>query len=70
MADEFKAGDQVEWDSPQGKVEGEVVRKLTEESHIGGHTFKATPEEPEFEVKSDKTGKHAVHKPDALKKRS
>ena len=67
MANEFEAGDKVEWESPQGKVAGEVVRKLTSESHIGGHTFKATPEEPEYEVKS---GKHAVHKPGALKKRS
>ncbi len=67
MAD-FKAGDKVEWNSPQGKVQGEVVRKLTGETHIGEHTFKASESEPEYEVKSDKTGQHAVHKPDALKK--
>lgn len=70
MADEFEAGDRVEWDSPQGTVEGEVVRRVTGEAHIGGHTFKASEEEPEYEVKSDKSGKHAIHKPEALKKRS
>lgn len=69
MAD-FKAGDKVEWDSPQGKVEGEVVRKVTSEAHIGGHTFKASEEEPEYEVKSHKSGKHAIHKPEALRKKS
>lgn len=67
MAD-FKAGDKVEWDSPQGIGEGEIVREVTGEAHIGRHLFKASPEEPEYEVKSEKSGKHAIHRPGALRK--
>ena len=65
---EPKAGDSVEWNSSQGKVVGKVVRKVTGTAHVKTHVAKATPDKPEFEVKSDKTGKKAIHKADALKK--
>jgi hypothetical protein len=68
MAD-FKKGDKVSWESSQGTVEGEVVRKVTSDTSIEEHKVKASEDEPQFEVKSDKTGAHAFHKPDALKKR-
>jgi hypothetical protein len=35
----------------------------------GGHTAKATPAHPEYEVRSDKSGKKAIHQADALKKK-
>jgi len=68
MADNFKPGDKVKWNSRNGEVEGEVVRKVTSETTIKGHTAKASEENPEYEVKSDKTGAHAIHKPEELKK--
>ncbi|HEX8390731.1 MAG TPA: DUF2945 domain-containing protein [Longimicrobium sp.] len=45
-----------------------MEKKLTHETHVKGHKVAATPEEPEFLVKSDRSGKEAAHKPDALKK--
>lgn len=64
----FKKGDNVEWDSSQGEIKGEVVRKLTEETQIKGHTAKASKGDPQYLVKSDKTGSEAAHKPDELRK--
>ncbi len=69
MTDEFKKGDRVEWHGP-GKVEGMVEKKLTEETEIKGHHMAASKDNPEYLVKSDKTGAEAAHKPDALKKTS
>lgn len=68
MADEFKKGDKVEWKTAQGKTTGEVKKKLTSPTEIKGHHVAASKENPEYLVESDKTGKQAAHKPDALKK--
>ena len=62
----FKKGDKVEWNSLNGPVEGVVVRKLTSDMQIKGHHVKASEDDPQYLVKSDKTGAEAAHKPDAL----
>ena len=64
----FKAGDKVAWDSSGGHSTGKVVKKETGTASVKGHTAKATKSEPEYRVKSDKSGKEAIHKPDSLKK--
>lgn len=64
---EFKPGDKVEWDSSGGHSTGKVVKKLTKPTQIKGHKVAASPDNPEYQVKSDKGG-IAAHKPDALKK--
>lgn len=61
-----KAGDAVEWQTSQGMTTGKVVRKVTGTAHVKGHTAKASEGEPQFEVKSNKTGKTAIHKSAAL----
>ena len=68
MSTEFKKGDRVEWETSQGKTVGEVEQKLTEPIEIKKHHVAASEENPEYLVKSEKTGKEAAHKPDALKK--
>ena len=70
MAQEFKQGDKVVWSS-HGKDDtpGVVERKITENTHAGGRDVKASPEEPQYLVRSEKGGGEAVHKPDALKRR-
>ncbi|WP_157272212.1 hypervirulence associated TUDOR domain-containing protein [Azohydromonas aeria] len=65
---EFKKGDEVEWNTSQGTTRGTVTRKVTGEAHAGGHTAKASKDEPQYEVQSAKTGHKAIHKADALKK--
>ncbi len=61
-------GDHVEWNTPQGTTEGTVIKKLTRTAKARGHTARASTQEPQFEVKSDKSGKTAIHKPESLKK--
>jgi len=66
MADEFKKGDHVTWKSHGGEAEGHVEEKITEETEAAGRKVKASPEEPQYRVQSEKSGKDAVHKPGAL----
>jgi hypothetical protein len=66
MADEFEKGDHVTWKSHGGEAEGTVKKKITEETEAAGRTVKASPDDPQYEVESDKSGKSAVHKPSAL----
>ena len=63
-----KAGDKVSWGTPQGETHGTVEKIVTDTTKVKGHTAKATKEHPEVLVKSDKSGKRAVHKPESLKK--
>ena len=63
-----KAGDKVKWGYAGGETEGTVEKKVTSETKIKGHVAKATKDEPQFVVKSAKSGKKAVHKPEDLKK--
>ncbi len=48
---------------------GVVVRKITSDTEAGGRKVRASEEDPQYLVKSDKSGGEAVHKPSALKKR-
>ncbi|MBY6414843.1 DUF2945 domain-containing protein [Rhodococcus sp. BP-252] len=68
--DEFHNGDKVEWKSHGSTAEGEVKEKITSEKEAAGRTVKASKDEPQYRVESDKSGKDAVHKPSALKKKS
>ena len=68
MASPPRKGAKVKWDAAQGQVEGTVEKVVTGTTKIKGHTAHASKEEPQVVVKSDKTGKAAVHKPDELKK--
>ena len=70
MTDELRTGDRVEWNTPQGTTHGRVERKLTSETHVKGHKVAASEEEPQYLVRSEKTGAEAAHRPDALRKRS
>ncbi len=63
-----KAGDKVSWGTPQGRTEGVVVKTITKTARVKGHVAKASPEHPEVVVKSSKSGKPAVHRPEHLKK--
>jgi hypothetical protein len=68
MADTIKPGDHVSWNTSQGKTEGEVEKKVTSSTKIKNHHVAASPDNPEYIVKSEKSGKEAAHKPEELKK--
>ncbi len=67
---EFKKGDRVEWSSHGGKGVGEVLEKITSDTQAGGRQVRASNDEPQYLVKSEKSGGTAVHKPSALTRRS
>ncbi|MFH0520009.1 DUF2945 domain-containing protein [Streptomyces sp. M41] len=62
-------GDEVEWDSHGSTTEGTVERKITRRTEAAGRTVDASPEDPQYEVRSDRSGRSAVHKPSALRKK-
>ena len=66
--DTFKKGDEVEWKSHGSKAEGKVEKKITSETEAGGRKVKASKDEPQYLVRSDRSGGEAVHKPGALHK--
>lgn len=68
MADQFKTGDKVEWNTSRGKTTGKVKKKLTSPTDIKGHHVAASADNPEYLVESDKSGKDAAHKPESLEK--
>jgi hypothetical protein len=63
---EFTKGDHVTWKSHGGTAEGEVVEKITKDTEAAGRTVRASPDEPQYRVRSEKSGGDAVHKPEAL----
>ncbi|KRE26413.1 hypothetical protein ASG82_07395 [Mycobacterium sp. Soil538] len=70
MSKEFTKGDKVTWQSHGNTVEGTVEEKITSDTESAGRKVRASKDEPQYRVVSDKTGNDAVHKPDALKKKS
>jgi hypothetical protein len=68
MAEEFHKGDHVSWRSHGSTAEGTVERKITDDTEASGRTVRASPEDPQYEVESEKSGNTAVHKPGALEK--
>ncbi|OBG90584.1 hypothetical protein A5697_11935 [Mycobacterium sp. E3251] len=65
----FQEGDKVEWRSHGSTVRGTVEREITSDTQAAGRTVRASEDEPQYQVRSDKTGADAVHKPSALRRR-
>lgn len=66
--DDLGKGDRVSWRSHGSTAVGKVKRKITDRTRAAGRTVDASPEEPQYEVESEKSGGTAVHKPEALHK--
>jgi len=64
----LKAGDKVEWNTSRGKTVGVVEKKLTKLTKIKTHDVSASAKDPQYLVKSSKSGKPAAHKKESLKK--
>jgi hypothetical protein len=67
MANTFKVGDHVTWNSEAGHVSGRIVKVHTENVRYKGYVHHASKEEPQYEIKSDKTDHIALHKTAARK---
>lgn len=68
MKNEFEIGDHVTWNSEAGMVTGHIIKVHRRDVDYKGHTHHATQDEPQYEIKSDKTDHIAMHKGTALKK--
>jgi len=64
----FRVGDHVSWSSEAGRVRGVITKKLTRATKLAGYTARASEEEPQYVIQSDKTDHVAVHKGSALRK--
>ena len=67
MTRRFKAGDRVSWSSEAGRVSGRIVKVHTKDVNYKGYVHHASEDEPQYEIKSDKTDHVALHKAGALR---
>jgi len=68
MTTKFKVGDHVRWNSEAGHVSGKVVKVHKSDTDYHGYTHHASPEDPQYEIQSDKSEHVAMHKGSALHK--
>lgn len=70
MMKRFEVGDHVTWNSEAGHVSDRIIKVHTQDVDYKGHTHHANQDQPQYEIKSDKTEHIALHKGSALKKLS
>ena len=68
METTFKIGDKVSWNSEAGRVSGTIIKIHTSDFDYKGYTHHATQNDPQYEIKSDKSDHIAAHKASALTK--
>jgi hypothetical protein len=66
MAKKLKKGDRVRWDAGNQSSVGTIEDVITSDTEAGGRKVKASPEEPQYLVRSEKSGRTAVHHPDKI----
>ena len=64
----FKTGDNVSWNSEAGRVRGRILRVHEKDVNYKGYVHHASPDDPQYEIKSDKTEHVALHKGRALRR--
>lgn len=68
MATKLKIGDHVTWNSEAGRVGGTIIKVHTRDFAYKGFVHRASKDDPQYEIKSDKTDHVAAHKGAALTK--
>jgi hypothetical protein len=68
MVTKFTVGDHVSWNSEAGRVSGTIIKVHTKDTDYKGYTRHASADEPQYEIKSDKTEHIAMHRGAALHK--
>lgn len=67
MTERFRVGDHVTWSSEAGQVSGTIIKIHTQDVDYKGYIHHASQDEPQYEIKSDKTDHIAIHKGSALR---
>lgn len=62
----FSVGDHVSWNSEAGRVSGRITKIHSQDFDYKGHRRRASADDPQYEIKSDKTDHIAAHKGSAL----
>jgi hypothetical protein len=68
MPTKFKVGDHVSWNSEAGRISGRIIKVHTTNFNYKGYIHHATRDEPQYEIKSDKTDHIAAHKGKTLRR--
>lgn len=64
----FRTGDHVRWNSEAGHVSGTIIKVHTRDVDYKGHVHRCSKDDPQYEIKSDKSDHIAMHKGAALNK--
>lgn len=64
----YAKGDHVSWNSEAGRVSGHIVKIHAQDFNYKGHPRRASKDEPQYEIESDKTDHIAAHREEALTK--
>lgn len=67
MTRKYQVGDHVSWNSEAGRVSGHISKIHESDFDWKGYTHRASPADPQYEIRSDKTTHVAVHKGSALR---
>ncbi|MBW3098329.1 DUF2945 domain-containing protein [Pseudohoeflea coraliihabitans] len=62
----FSTGDHVSWNSEAGRVSGKIIKVHQSDFDYKGHKRRASKDDPQYEIESDKSDHVAAHKEDAL----
>lgn len=66
-AQRFAVGDHVTWNSEAGWVTGVIIAVHEENFPVHGYIRHASPEDPQYAIRSDKSSHVAYHKGGALR---
>jgi len=68
MPHTFKVGDHVRWNSEAGHVSGHITKVHTRDTAYKGHMHRCSPDDPQYEIRSDRTEHIAMHRGAVLEK--
>ncbi|MET8262317.1 DUF2945 domain-containing protein [Micromonospora sp. NPDC005553] len=63
----FHKGDHVSWSAHGSRAYGVVQETITERTSVSGRAVNAAPDDPQYRVRSDGTGRDVAHRPGALR---
>ncbi len=66
MQKNLNIGDHVSWNSEAGCVSGTIVKVHSKDFDFKGYIHHASKDDPQYEIKSDKSDHIAAHKGGAL----
>lgn len=74
MSERLEPGDEVAWNTPQGRTTGTVRKRLTSDTRVAnkgqkGTRVAASEDDPRYLVESERSGKVAAHRPESLEQR-